>query len=255
MTSHYEVLGVEASATDDEIKVAFRQLAKECHPDKTDDPQAHERMRQATGAWSVLRDPKQRAAYDRQLRRRRSNRAKPEASFSPCTGCGEPTMPGSSLCWACLLRGSEERRAAEAKREREESERRSAEARRERDEQARKLAEEMRKRRVEAARQAQARASDLNEQEQRAKDSASVHGYDEPLHAPDAEALLEAILSDSALRAARGVRREGVNVWVHITPDLRVEPKGETVELVKEVHRGLRQANRLFSRVKKWLVG
>jgi len=263
--NHYDVLGVDPSCTDDEIKAAFRRLAKECHPDKTEDTAAHERMRQATGAWSVLRDPKQRAAYDRQLRREggRKQRAasrkdKPKAQ-APCSACGEPSFPGASMCWRCLLREDEQRRddkrreeeasqAAEAQRQRDEEARL-------RDERARKRAEEVRKLRNETLRAAQGRAHDLNDQEKRAKEAASVHGYDDPIHAPDAEALLEAILSDSALRAARGVQRDGINVWVHLTPDMRIQAKGETVELVREVHKGLRQANRLFSRVKKWLVG
>jgi hypothetical protein len=95
----------------------------------------------------------------------------------------------------------------------------------------------------------------LNEQRKNAENTTHMHGYDDPIHAPDSDTLFEAILSESALRAARGVKRDGVNVWLHITPDMKLQAKGSTVDLAKEVHKGLRQANRLLDRVSKWFGG
>jgi molecular chaperone DnaJ len=62
----YEVLGVARQADDAQIKKAFRQLARELHPDvNTEDPDAAERFKEAAGAYEILSDPERRATYDR----------------------------------------------------------------------------------------------------------------------------------------------------------------------------------------------
>ena len=61
----YEVLGVAPQATDDEIKKAYRRLARECHPDANpDDPQAAERFKEISAAYDSVRDPERRRQYD-----------------------------------------------------------------------------------------------------------------------------------------------------------------------------------------------
>jgi len=62
--SHYQVLGVEAMASIEDVKGAYRQLAREFHPDLNPDPAAHERMAQINAAFEVLSDPVRRAEYD-----------------------------------------------------------------------------------------------------------------------------------------------------------------------------------------------
>jgi molecular chaperone DnaJ len=59
---YYEVLGVPRTASQDEIKKAFRQLAKKYHPDKGGDP---EKFKEIAEAYEVLSDPDKRAQYDR----------------------------------------------------------------------------------------------------------------------------------------------------------------------------------------------
>lgn len=62
----YEVLGVSRSASEDEIKRAYRKLALQFHPDRNpDDKAAEEKFKEAAEAYDVLRDEEKRARYDR----------------------------------------------------------------------------------------------------------------------------------------------------------------------------------------------
>jgi molecular chaperone DnaJ len=60
----YEVLGVDRGADETEIKKAFRKLARELHPDVSDDPSAEDRFKEAAEAYEVLSDPERRRTYD-----------------------------------------------------------------------------------------------------------------------------------------------------------------------------------------------
>ncbi len=62
---YYEVLGVSKTASDDEIKSAYRKLAKQYHPDLNKAPDAAEKFKEVTEAYEVLSDKNKRAQYDR----------------------------------------------------------------------------------------------------------------------------------------------------------------------------------------------
>ena len=64
MSDHYEALGVERGASDEQIKKAYRKLARELHPDVNPEPAAQERFKAVTHAFDVLGDPEQRRNYD-----------------------------------------------------------------------------------------------------------------------------------------------------------------------------------------------
>src|SRR3954469_22412256 len=66
MADFYSVLGVPRTASDDEIKKAYRKLAMTYHPDRNNgSKEAEERVKEITEAYDVLRDPQKRAAFDR----------------------------------------------------------------------------------------------------------------------------------------------------------------------------------------------
>ena len=62
---YYEVLGLGKGASDDEIKAAFRKLARVYHPDVSKEENAEEKFKEINEAYGVLSDSDKRARYDR----------------------------------------------------------------------------------------------------------------------------------------------------------------------------------------------
>jgi len=68
---YYEILGVARDASQEDIKKAYRKLARKFHPDVSKEPNAEERFKEVQEAYETLKGPEKRAAYD-QLGRHRS---------------------------------------------------------------------------------------------------------------------------------------------------------------------------------------
>src|SRR5919199_3652832 len=62
---YYKTLGVDKKASQEDIKKAYRKLARQYHPDTNKEPGAEERFKQISEAYDVLGDPDKRKKYDR----------------------------------------------------------------------------------------------------------------------------------------------------------------------------------------------
>jgi len=86
---YYAILGVDRGANADDIKKAYRKLARKYHPDVSKEPDAEEKFKEMAEAYETLKDPEKRAAYD-QLGRyaagRNFNRRRIGGSNSPARG-------------------------------------------------------------------------------------------------------------------------------------------------------------------------
>ncbi|MGZ6343647.1 MAG: DnaJ domain-containing protein, partial [Candidatus Limnocylindrales bacterium] len=85
---YYEILGVARSATDEELKKAFRRLAQQWHPDVNTTPEAAEQFKEINEAYQILSDPQRRQAYDLFGRAGLGNGAEGFGGFSGFQGFG-----------------------------------------------------------------------------------------------------------------------------------------------------------------------
>lgn len=85
---YYKTLGLERGASEDEVRKAYRKLARKYHPDVSKEADAELRMRDVNEANDVLRDKEKRAAYD-QLADHVARGGRPDGSFQPPPGWDE----------------------------------------------------------------------------------------------------------------------------------------------------------------------
>ncbi|HPJ71991.1 MAG TPA: DnaJ domain-containing protein, partial [bacterium] len=97
--NYYAVLGVDKGATPDQIKKAYRKLAKSCHPDThPGDPAAEEKFKEVSEAYEILGDEKKRRQYDQM-----------QAAFSQGFRPGGFDFSGSGVNFEDLFGGASER--------------------------------------------------------------------------------------------------------------------------------------------------
>jgi curved DNA-binding protein CbpA len=234
---HYEALGVPEDASVDAIRSAWREIAHRSHPDKVGaDPYAAARFKRASEAWSVLRSEESRAEYDAQLR---------ESRIPTCPNCGKPFDPrGGLYCPLCTLAKAPKRKT---------------EARPPRpaasppppappphpsfDPFAGETPEHRARREAE---------------EQRIYDRTRVYDDINGVHAPSADGLLEALLTDAALRSGGSVRpskkrkQKKSRLEVKVSPSFTVALEGEAAETLDDVNSNLRLANRLLKSITRF---
>ena len=86
---YYEILGLKRDASPDEIKKAYRKLARKYHPDVSKDPKGEEKFKEVSEAYNTLKDPEARAAFDNLGKHR------PGEDFQPPPDWGHETGDGT----------------------------------------------------------------------------------------------------------------------------------------------------------------
>ena len=107
MRDPYEVLGVSRTASETEIKQAFRKLAKKHHPDQNKEPKAKERFAEANTAYEIVGDKEKRKQFDRgEIGADGKPRFQGFEGFSPAAGSraaapapsgGRPAVPAAAV--------------------------------------------------------------------------------------------------------------------------------------------------------------
>src|SRR5581483_4268388 len=91
---YYKILGVERGAAEEDIKKAYRKLARKYHPDVSKEKNAEEKFKEVAEAYEVLKDPEKRAAYDQMGSYQPGQDFRPPPDWGERFGAGGPGGPG-----------------------------------------------------------------------------------------------------------------------------------------------------------------
>src|SRR5262249_62009984 len=114
MSTLYHILGLSQAASRDQVKAAFRTLARRFHPDvNTRNDAAEQRFKEVSQAYVTLADPDARAAYDRALVCRAAETQRQRWTFAATAAStfALTTAIGLALWWAQVTREPEQARA------------------------------------------------------------------------------------------------------------------------------------------------
>lgn len=112
MENYYEILGVSIYATDEELRTGFRKMSRKYHPDRNNDPDAHEKFIEINEAYNTLQVKVERDKYDKYLdsesiytfeKWKENQRKTPRASSAPKTYSPSTRTERSGKRWLWLL--------------------------------------------------------------------------------------------------------------------------------------------------------
>src|SRR3982751_3770890 len=102
---YYGILGVERQASADEIKTAYRKLARKFHPDVSKEANAEEKFKEVSEAYETLRDTEKRAAYDQLGRHAPGDEFRPPPDWGQDFGGGAQQFSFDDVDLADLFAG------------------------------------------------------------------------------------------------------------------------------------------------------
>ena len=227
----YDLLGVEPSATGEEIKSAWRKIAKETHPDRhKENPELTERFKQCSKAAEVLLDVETRVRYDAELQ--------------------APSIADFVGAWVQSHKQELHKRAQQPLPSKPRRKKKTAAVP---PSSPSSYASEQQRLEKEFG----WTADPANYDSMMGKDP--TREYDTPLDGLTSDDLLQALLSEAVLKAAMRedsrMKVNGNKVEVKLAPDLTVTIDSNTVKNLRKVHRNLRQMERLVDGVKRWWSG
>jgi CRISPR/Cas system-associated protein Cas10 (large subunit of type III CRISPR-Cas system) len=224
MTDYYALMGVEPTATHDEIKKAWRDLARKHHPDRGGDADEFNKISEA---YKILSDTNKRQAYD-------IARSITQSVRCPC---GRAKFPGQELCAWCALKVSQQESAKQAAEKRE-----------------RKLREKAKRqylRQQEKIKRDRQRRAALMKTKARPKSRTRIPRPD--LGLPSADDLLSAVLAEAALKS--GILDSDGEMDVHFSYNPltgKVELTGKTVETLENIGSKLKMADYIFRHFRRF---
>ena len=228
MIDFYQLMGVSPSVTQGELKKAWRDKARQHHPDRGGDA---DEFAEISKAYEVLSDPHRRQVYD--LAR--------SIAMSVRCSCGRAKVPGQAMCPWCALKVSQLRHQRDRE-QRQEDKRAKKEAKRK--------AKELRRRQQDQIRQA--KLAQIREDRQREQSGRTGEPRRSNLGLPSADDILSAVFAEAAMRG--GLLDSGGEVDVHLKFDPttgEMKLSGRTVDALEQIGGRLKLADHVIRQLRR----